>query len=199
MQEFAVVFDLVPTFSLLGTDYHLHLHGNGEQASADAPALAELSLRVRPLHRNSDPLSYLSCHAEASRFAGRHDIIETLLAWAHEDGVPLVRFVTGPGGAGKTRLAAHFGELLVKQGWAAGFISLSPQQQRTLPKKFRLGERGTLLLVDYPEANLERVHLLLKELAELDARAPRIRLLLLTRSTLGEWLERLDCCGASNL
>ncbi|MGE4292515.1 MAG: tetratricopeptide repeat protein, partial [Desulfovibrio sp.] len=70
---------------------------------------------------------------------------------------------------------------------------------RTLPTKFRLGERGTLLLVDSPEANLERVHLLLKELAELDARAPRIRLLLLTRSTLGEWLERLDCCGASNL
>jgi hypothetical protein len=77
---------------------------------------------------------------------GREEETLALTKWATTGPRLRMRFLVGPGGAGKTRLAAEVAWRLCEQGWLAGFAALD--RETTLP----LSERGLFLLVDYPEA-----------------------------------------------
>ena len=83
-----------------------------------------------------------------TKLVGRDRQRQDLLDWAGESlpvERPRVRFLTGPGGAGKTRLAAEVARALTEIGWTAGFIALG--QKFVLPAR----RNGLFLIVDYPE------------------------------------------------
>ncbi len=122
---------------------------------------------------------------------GRDAEKRELLDWARNGPRVRIRFLIGPGGSGKTRLAAEFAEALT--GWHAGFVPLDTGA--TLP----LSRRGLLVILDYPEAWREPVRSLLREAARAGQPAAPIRILLLSRRPLAEWREEILNCGASTL
>ena len=124
----------------------------------------------------------------APDLTGRGDEMSELRDWVQTGPKLRIRFLTGPGGAGKTRLAAELARSL--PGWNAGFAALD--QATPLP----LSQPGLLAILDYPEAWREQVRALLREAARIEPPAP-IRLLLLSRRPIAEWHEEIIACGAS--
>ena len=134
--------------------------------------------------------SMLSWQSDLSDFVGRGVPMADLIEWAHSDKMVSVKFITGDGGIGKSRLAGEFARELAKaEGWEAGFYSLDN------PWDVPLGEIGTLLIVDYPEKMPDKVEMLLQVVAELPSDY-RVRVLFLTRTSIDEWLGRIDAAGA---
>lgn len=84
-----------------------------------------------------------------------------LEAWALSEPEISIKFITGEGGAGKSRLVAEFADSLSRRKWAAGFVDLRK------PKAYPLGKKGTLFVIDYPEENRDGVAELLRDLAAL--------------------------------
>ncbi|MFD3622618.1 tetratricopeptide repeat protein [Streptomyces sp. NPDC058676] len=126
-------------------------------------------------------------------FTGRHDDLDELSRW-RDDPAPqvAVRLVHGPGGQGKTRLAAHFAELSRQAGWTVWQASVNetgaaPVATSPPPET----GTGILLVVDYaerwPTPDLRR---LLQEPLLHHTRTP-VRILLLARPA-GIWWESLD-------
>jgi hypothetical protein len=76
---------------------------------------------------------------------GREQHQQDLLSWATSGPDLRIRLLTGPGGAGKTRLAAEIAESLRKEGWHAGFTPIEAAKARPL------SDKGLLLIIDYPE------------------------------------------------
>ena len=125
---------------------------------------------------------------------GRDDPSGRLLAWAKEDPRPIaIRLLSGPGGAGKSRLAAEVMDTLRKQGWSTGLIALD--KTTTLP----LSNGGLFIAIDYPEANREAVRDLLRGAGRLESPPCRIRLLLLSRQPMRWWQDDVIVARASEL
>ena len=82
---------------------------------------------------------------------------ETLLTWATSGPKLRLRFLVGPGGAGKTCRAAELASALKCAHWHAGFAALD--RETPLP----LSQRGLLIILDYPEAAPDAVRSLLME------------------------------------
>ncbi len=122
---------------------------------------------------------------------GREAEKRSLLEWARTGPRLRIRFLVGPGGAGKTRLAAEVAEALT--GWHAGFAAL--ERATTLP----LSRSGLFIILDYPEAWPKEVESLLREAARMAPPPAPIRLLLLSRRPLSEWSRMIDDCGATTL
>ena len=102
---------------------------------------------VVPWHsptENPSVFSLLNWHTRISEFAGREKEISELKRWAVSGPDVSVKFLTGAGGAGKSRLAAEFASGLQSKDWAAGFVNLRK------PTSFPLMSEGTLLVIDYP-------------------------------------------------
>ncbi len=152
------------------------LRGAGEPAP-----LKKLTIPWRPPQEKADLLSLLGWRTRISDFAGQEDNLAILDAWAKSSLPISVKFVCGPGGAGKSRLAAQFGDSLQKQKWAAGFVRLGMTQRFQVTKR-----RGILLIVDYPEENPEGVSELLRDLGEMQCDCP-LRVLFLTREPPDRW------------
>jgi hypothetical protein len=117
---------------------------------------APLSLPWRDLAGGPDRLGIFNLLTWRSRLSptliGREDDSKQLLDWARDDRRPIaIRFLSGPGGAGKSRLAAEIADVLRKDGWSTGMISLD--KATTLP----VGKGGLFVAIDYPEANRESV------------------------------------------
>jgi hypothetical protein len=115
----------------------------------------------------------------APELIGRDSEKQDLLGWARSDAKLSIRFLHGPGGAGKTRLAAELAMSL--PGWMAGFAPLEKQMRLSLSPK------GLLAILDYPEASRQQVCALLREAGRLAEPPAPIRLLLLSRRSLNEW------------
>ena len=81
---------------------------------------------------------------------GREQHKQDLLDWATSGGDLRIRLLIGPGGAGKTRLAAEVAQSLRDDGWHAGFTSLGKSVSRPL------SDKGLLLIVDYPRNGASR-------------------------------------------
>jgi tetratricopeptide (TPR) repeat protein len=122
---------------------------------------------------------------------GREAEKHSLLEWAQTGPRLRIRFLTGPGGAGKTRLAAEVAEALT--GWHAGFAPV--ERATTLP----LSQSGLFIILDYPEAWPKEVESLLREAARMARPPAPIRLLLLSRRPVSEWSRVIDDCGATTL
>ena len=74
-------------------------------------------------------LSFFNLLTWRSRLApalvGRDEDRSGLLAWALDDQRPIaIRVLAGPGGAGKSRLAAEVSDLLRQRSWNTGFVAV---------------------------------------------------------------------------
>jgi hypothetical protein len=119
---------------------------------------------------------------------GREVERASLLEWARTGPGLRIRFLTGPGGAGKTRLAAEVAGALSE--WHAGFVAL--ERATTLP----LSGSGLLVILDYPEGWPANVKSLLQEAGRMAHPPAPIRLLLLSRRGFNEWVDMIVKCGA---
>jgi len=129
-----------------------------------------------------------------SDFAGRDEEISELYRWATSNHPVSIKFLTGDGGVGKSRLAAHFANELRKKDWAAGFVNLRKAV------KFPLNKDGSLLIVDYPEQNPSGVQELLCDLATLEqSEKIKLRVLFLSREPVQRWLQIFGDSNSLNL
>ncbi len=136
-----------------------------------------------PLERPvRQPSALLRAEHEVVPFAGRNAEEAELLAWLDGNADLAAHLVTGPGGAGKTRLARRLLALARHGGWTAGIL------RAEAPADLLAGlDRPLLVVVDYAEA---RAPQLVSLIAALHG-SPRARLLLLARSEVG-WVRRLE-------
>lgn len=136
------------------------------------------------LRREGGPASLLAPDRQVVPFQGRTGELEALVRWCLQDGSP-VRLVTGPGGVGKSRLAAELKELMTRQGWDC--VAVGEEQESTILARVRDSTTApVLLIVDYADTRHE-----LDDLVRQVAAAPSgVRVLLIARSA-GEWWQRL--------
>ncbi|MEV5315496.1 tetratricopeptide repeat protein [Streptomyces sp. NPDC052610] len=125
-------------------------------------------------------------------FTGRHDDLQELSQWRDDlEETLAVRLVHGPGGQGKTRLAAHFAELSRQARWTVWQASVNgadtdPPQTSPAPGT----DAGVLLVVDYAERwPIPDLRTLLREPLLSRGSAP-VRVLLLARPA-GAWWDSL--------
>lgn len=128
------------------------------------------------------PSVLLRAEHEVVPFAGRDLEQAELMTWLNGDAGPAAYLFTGPGGAGKTRLARRLLTLARAAGWTAGTL-------RTDAPADLLGRLGPrlLIVVDYAEDRAAQVSALIAALHD----ASQARLLLLARSEAG-WVPRLE-------
>lgn len=127
-------------------------------------------------------------------FCGREEEIDLLDRFCGEPSmaVPSNRFswllLTGPGGLGKTRLAHEYTTRINGRTWRAGRLSLADL------KEFQFGgwlpAKPTMIVIDYPAQDPDRVHALLANLSRRHREFDwPVRVLLLERDTSGSWFE----------
>ena len=123
---------------------------------------------------------------------GREQHQRDLLEWATSGRDLRIRLLTGPGGAGKTRLAAEVAQSLRDDGWHAGFTSLEKSVTRPLR------EKGLLLIIDYPEEWRPQIGALFQSAARMETAPAPIRVLLLSRRPIDHWRDDIAQAGASS-
>lgn len=147
--------------------------------------------------QNKDPIASLRWTARIAPLTGRDEVKASLLDWARSDVPSSIRLLSGPGGVGKTRLAAEVADELRKdenKTWTAGFFTGSAVTELALDKP------NTLLIIDYPEARRPWVEALLRAVGEReDDPDHRLRLLLLSRQGREVWDDSLRGCGCDAL
>ena len=154
---------------------------------------SQLLLPLVPL-RPPDPLDkareleILRAENRAIPVIGRETDLAGLHAWLASPAAVSCRILTGPAGAGKTRLAIQFLEELDRSDWAAGFLRESGLVD--LPQ--RRWERPTLAIVDYAATAAGTLKTWLGHLADRQPAHP-LRVLLLEREANPEsgWLRLL--------
>jgi hypothetical protein len=122
---------------------------------------------------------------------GQDQQLQSLIAWATNNASgPRMRFLTGEGGSGKSRIAAELAQRLRDDhGMSAGFLKLE--------RGVDVPQRPTLFILDYPE---ERREFTRKLLAELAAHPEwTARLLLLSRRPLDQWDDDIDAANVRHL
>ena len=148
-------------------------------------------LQLYPLG-NGRATSIYAYNAKAIPFIGRNREMETLLHFVKGD--PNQTFawwaITGPGGAGKTRLAFELQEALLREGeWDVGVIpaAVLKTYEQQGPDLSDACPGRTLLIVDYVQRYTGALALLLQRLSDpaLKRGAP-LRLLLLERDIRNE-------------
>ena len=87
------------------------------KGASEAVSLKPVDL---PIHwhkpqSNTYLFSLLSWHTRISEFCGRDKEIELLTEWVHSPLNVSIKFVSGQGGVGKSRLAAEFAEILQEE------------------------------------------------------------------------------------
>ncbi|THA47829.1 AAA family ATPase [Streptomyces sp. A1136] len=156
----------------------------------DFPAAAR-PVRARELM--TQPSRLLRAGHQVVPFTGRRSDLDTLAHWRDEAADRFaVRLVHGPGGQGKTRVAAHFAEISRQAGWTVWQAAVNEADAvpvaTTPPPETKA---GILLVADYaerwPAADLRR---LLRE-ALLNRGSVPVRVLLLARPA-GVWWDSLD-------
>jgi tetratricopeptide (TPR) repeat protein len=145
--------------------------------------------------KDTPDFALLRWNTRIAPLTGRDTEKAQLRAWAESAKAVAGRFITGPGGAGKTRLAAELAQELREKGWTAGFMDLSHDNLPPTP----VGKNGVLLIADYPDEKPDGVRALLHALASPPEKV-KIRLLLLTRDdNPARWLAEAAQAGASAL
>src|SRR5579871_127797 len=140
-----------------------------------------------------DVFRLLDWKYRSTPFIGREAEQQELLDWAQGKDAIRVRFVFGPGGAGKSRLANETAEALREKDWSAGQIFLDS------PYALPLTGKGLFLLVDYPEGYRSQVRDLLQRLSHLEHPPIPIRVLLLSRLGIKGWDTTISSANATSI
>jgi hypothetical protein len=158
-------------------------------------ASQEPSILTEPLPADfDDVVRLISWQAELAPLVGRDIERAELLAWAQDNRGSRVRIrlLTGPGGSGKSRLAADVAKALRDrpfwQKWrCVGVVGKGRTKVTRLP---------AFLIVDDPEDRRASVLEILETLAQRKKEKRAIRVLLLSRDAQKRWAKDL---GAANL
>jgi Tetratricopeptide repeat len=121
---------------------------------------------------------------------GRERELDALLAWARHGRGPRLRVLSGPGGAGKTRLAAEVAQRLMDEDWTAGFAD------RADTSFGRSDDKPCFVILDYPEEQREGLRAIIKGLARLAESATPVRVLLLSRQPAEAWQAEVSAAHA---
>ncbi len=144
------------------------------------------------------PSSLLRPEYGVVAFRGRSEELVLLEQWLSETTATSVMLMTGPGGAGKSRLAFELCKRLRADGWIAGLLRRDTSEEQ-LRRLARISS-PLLVVVDDVESRGVAVATLLEAFAQ--AEGSPLRLLLLARE-MGDWWERLrlrarECDDASS-
>ena len=135
--------------------------------------------------RNPDVFQLLSWHVRLTKLYSRDGELDELLAWAcDEANEPRVRVVTGPGGIGKTRLAAELCDSLWQGGWEVDFLDFN---RDVTPSGL-----GTLWVVDYPEEKQGELGEFLISLKARRSGSIPVRVLMLSRQPEEWWFNNSE-------
>lgn len=152
----------------------------------------ELIIPWTELHsETASPFNLLSWKTRlVENLIGRTADRGALMAWACDDSRDIaVRFLTGAGGAGKSRLAAEVATGLRQKGWNAGFIDIEEKSCLSINKA------GLFLIVDYPEERQEKLYDLLRTIGRIEKPPAKLRVLLLSRQPKTGWDSLLAQAG----
>lgn len=139
----------------------------------------------------------LNWRANISKLYGRDKQLKKLEKWALDgDMHPKIMLISGPGGVGKSRLAAEVVETLKDtHGWVGG----------DLPKIIREGDvlngrgNGVVVVIDYPEEDFDLVERLVKSCQNSESYPCPVRIILASRENLDAWKERLNKQNLQNI
>ncbi|WP_141586123.1 tetratricopeptide repeat protein [Actinomadura sp. WMMA1423] len=139
----------------------------------------------------AQPSLLLRVSSETVPFTGREAELAGLREWRDRRAALSVRLVHGPGGQGKSRLAAQAARLWSADGWTV--LTALHRHDPAAPPEFAPGDlrgaRGLLVVADYAER--WDVADLLRMLSDLrGAEGPKVRVLLLARPA-GTWWQTL--------
>ncbi|WP_329530420.1 serine protease [Streptomyces sp. NBC_01450] len=140
-------------------------------------------------HEGGPSVSYLlHPRVRTVPFIGRGPELRCLRRWADSARPFDAMTVTGPMGAGKTRLAVELAQCL-GDDWVTGFLRTEPPHASPRPALHPLttSARPLLLVIDYAETRPAWLGLVLRTVAGHRGRA-RVRLLLLSR-VAGQWQD----------
>lgn len=187
---FAFVDDDVPWFVLLGfaagcASPAVPFVARWWQEREDRQMLRQEVLESSVARRQSGgPSSLLAPDRQIVPFQGRAAELDALVTWCQGKGSPL-RLITGPGGVGKSRLAAELNERMTRRGWEC--VAVGEDNESTILGRVRgATDKPILLVVDYADTRHE-----LDDLVRQVANDPTdLRVLLIARSA-GEWWQRL--------
>lgn len=155
-----------------------------------AHAAVRRSATSRP--RYEGPSGLLAPHRQVVPFVGRGAELDSLVAWCRTRDVPdPVRLITGPGGVGKSRLAAELSTRMSDVGWTCLDVA-DDQEAAILDRATTMTSGPVLLVVDYADARKQLASLLYSVAVH---RGSTVRVLLLARGA-GEWWERLRSADA---
>jgi len=171
---------------------HLEVHGGiGVQILGGEPE--QPTLPWRAVGSDPDIFVLFDWRSRVAPLCGRNEEVSDLLHWASEGRGSRVRFLTGAGGTGKSRLAAEVAQRLRDLGWDAGFVPLEGNPLEAL------GTRGRFLIVDYPEDKRPRISELFKKLSMREDADVPIRVLLLSREPFAKWQREVDATSVTQL
>ncbi|MGN9775919.1 tetratricopeptide repeat protein [Micromonospora sp. H33] len=133
------------------------------------------------------PSRLLDARSQIVPFSGREDELAALTDWRDADVASSALLLHGPGGQGKTRLAARFAELSAAAGWDVAQARHGAAPERPDGEPVRTGSRGLLVVVDYADrwAHPELVDLMRDPLLA----GPAVRVLLIGRTV--QWWAAL--------
>ncbi len=128
----------------------------------------------------------LDPHLEVAPFLGRSAELGELLAWCADGQDTPVRLITGPAGAGKTRLAVEFAHRMRARGWRTEWLKPPDAAGST----GSVAQRKSLLIID----DADRHDGLAELLTGLVRTRPEARILLLAREA-GRWCDQAELAG----
>lgn len=164
------------------------------QTAGPAWRIDTLPLRDRRLvaRQQNQPSKLLRTRDEIVEFTGRRRELDGFAAWRDRTEKCLIRLVHGPGGEGKTRMAAQIAREWKRDGWA---VLRARQGVDCLGEAPGIAARtdgatGVLIVLDYAERWPEQDLLGLVGTVETQWKVP-VRILLLSRPA-GPWWQRMS-------
>ena len=151
-QQFIIAHKHGTVYGVMGGNQYIYLGA--------APAFSIEPFPVVPPaapspQRRRRPSWLLAARNQVVGFTGRDEELADLTAWRDNPELGLgVRLLHGPGGQGKTRLAAELGHLSATAGWVVGLTRHQSDPVRPIghiDAQQLTGMPGLLLVVDYAE------------------------------------------------